>query len=162
MGPGRSPGGALMAELTPVSFEQVRFGGIVEREPTDAGLSLHRLPAFARAQVDDPAMALLSDMPAGGRLEVVTDATAIELDVQLTLLQTDDEPINAAVFDVEVDGEIVQTVRSTEGTVIVMIRATGGFDIRSGGSTTVRFDLPPGGKLVRIWLPNTAAPRLLA
>jgi lysophospholipase L1-like esterase len=101
-------------------------------------------------------------MPAGGRLEITTDATAIELDLQLTLLQMDDDPIIPAVFDVEVDGEIVQTVSTTDGTVIQMISATGGFDIRSGGPTTVRFDLPAGGKLVRIWLPNTAAPRLLA
>ncbi|MGB0112863.1 MAG: hypothetical protein WBP59_06550, partial [Ilumatobacteraceae bacterium] len=66
----------------------VRIAGIVETEPTDAGLSLHRLPAWARRRYDDVSLDLLQTMPAGGRLELVTDGTApgvLELDVHLTL-----------------------------------------------------------------------------
>ena len=75
--------GAGTGALTPVDVlgGAVRAAGIVELEPTDRGIVLHRMPAWARVQHNDIALAMLETMPSGGRLEMVTDATTIELDV---------------------------------------------------------------------------------
>ena len=154
-----------MEALTEVDLDggAVRFGGIVEVEPTEGGQVLHRLPAFARRQVDDPALAAIETMPTGGRLEMTTDATVLELDVMLTLFRTDDEPIVEAAFDVEVDGEVVAGQRTVEGTVVRIHRRTPDVEVLPGGPTTLRFDgLPPGEKHVRVWLPQASAVHLRA
>ena len=78
--------------------------GIVELEPTPGGTLLHRMPGWARAQHNDIALSLIETMPSGGRLEMVTDATCIEVDVQLTLLQVGPEPGPPATFELLVDG----------------------------------------------------------
>src|SRR5690349_14976051 len=100
----------------------VAFAGLHDIEATATGLTFHRLPAWARAQLVDPAIGLLQQMPAGGRLSFVTDATAVELDVQATLLQFDDDPAVPAVFDAVVGGEVVASAGATDGTVIGLTR----------------------------------------
>ena len=45
----------------------VRAAGIVELEPTDRGIVLHRMPAWARVQHNDIALPMLERMPSGGR-----------------------------------------------------------------------------------------------
>ena len=66
--------------------------GIVEVEPTDRGLALHRLPAWSERSTTTSRSSLLETMPAGVRLELVTDATCVELDVQLTVVQLGASP----------------------------------------------------------------------
>jgi hypothetical protein len=135
----------------------VRFAGIVETESTTAGIVLHRMPAWARGQHNDPALSLLETMPSGARLEMTTDATRIELDVQLTMLQLGDEPGPPAAFDLVVDGMLTQTQSTRTGTVIVVDRETGAVDFRPGGATTITFDdLPSGVKAVELWLAHAA------
>ena len=85
----------------------VRAAGIVELEPTDRGIVLHRMPSWARAQHNDLTLTVLETMPSGVRLEMVTDATCIELDVQLTLVQIGDKTGPPAVFEVIVNAEVV-------------------------------------------------------
>jgi hypothetical protein len=140
----------------------VRTAGIVELEPTEGGTVLHRMPAWARAQHNDIALPLLETMPSGGRLELVTDATALELDVQLTLLQLGEERGPAAVFDLVVDGELVDAASTRTGTLIVVDRRTGAADFHVGGPTTLRFEgLAAGEKHVEVWLPNASAVQLI-
>ena len=141
----------------------VRAAGIVELEPTDRGIVLHRMPAWARSQHNDISLPLLETMPSGGRLELVTDATVLELEVHLTCVQLGAEPGPPAAFDLVVDGELTAVQSTRTGTLIVIDRYTGAVDIQSGGPTTVRFDgLPAGEKQVEVWLPNAAAVHLIA
>jgi hypothetical protein len=55
--------------------------GALELERTDRGLLPHRLPAWARAQSDDPQLHLVEAQPAGVRLVLRTTATRLALDV---------------------------------------------------------------------------------
>jgi hypothetical protein len=140
----------------------VRVAGILELEPTDRGIVLHRMPAWARRQHNDIALPMLEAMPSGCRLEMITDASVIELDVHLTLVQLRPEPGTPAAFDLVVDGELVAGQSTRTGTLIIIDRFTGDVDIRSGGPATIRFDgLPAGEKAVEVWLPNAAATHLL-
>jgi len=140
----------------------VRAAGILELEPTERGIVLHRMPAWARSQHNDIALPMLETMPSGCRLEMVTDATTLELDVHVTMVQLGSEPSTPAGFDLVVDGELVAGESTRTGTLIVIDRYTGAVDIRSGDPTTIRFDdLPVGDKQVQVWLPNAAATHLI-
>jgi lysophospholipase L1-like esterase len=141
----------------------LRYAGLASVDPTPTGVAFHRLPAWARNQIVDPAIQVVETMMSGARIELVTDATTIELDVQATMLQMDDEPIVQAAFDLVVDGEVVAGRRTDVGTVIGIERATQALDFRPGPPTTVRFDgLAPGDKRVEIWLPHAAVIELQA
>jgi hypothetical protein len=141
---------------------QLRVAGVVDLEPTEAGIVLHRMPAWARVQHNDITLGLLEQMPTGGRLELVTDASVLELDVQLTLLQIGDGPEPTAVFDVVVDGELVDSQSSGVGTTIVTRPPSQDVDIVPGGPTTIRFELPAGPHRVEVWLPQAAVVTLMA
>jgi hypothetical protein len=140
----------------------VRVAGVVELEPTAGGVVFHRMPSWARTQHNDIALSLIETMPSGGRLEIVTDATCLELDVDLTLVQLGPDPGPPACFEVIVDGAPAGTHATRTGTLIVVEPSTGAVAFEPGGPTTVRFDaLPPGDKHVEVWLPHAAAVRLI-
>jgi hypothetical protein len=141
----------------------IRAAGILHFEPnlTGTGHQLHRLPAWTQPQAVDPALQLVRAMPSGARLEMTTDATTIELDVQLTVIKLDGEGVGAT-FDLVVDGQLVDTVRTFEGTTLLLDTETRGMALEPGGPTTVRFaGLPSGEKVVEVWLPNAATVELL-
>ena len=143
----------------------IRVAGIVDVEHTDIGLVLHRLPAWARRRYDDLALDLIETMPAGGRLEFAIEANdpgEIELDVQLTHVQTDSEPGTPATFELVVDGERVASSATRDGTLVLVDPGTGAVDIQPGGPTTVRFDLPAGTHRIEVWLPHATGLQLLA
>ena len=141
----------------------MRAAGIVELEPTERGIVLHRMPAWARAQHNDIALPMLETMPSGGRLEMVTDATTIELDVQLTLVQLGAEPGTPAAFDLVVDGELVAGESTRTGTLIVIDRFTGAVDFQRGGSDdrSASTACPPARSTSRCGCRNAAAVHLL-
>ncbi len=143
-------------ELDPT---HVRIAGVQEVDRSGPAVVLQRLPAWARAQVVDPAVHLLTQMPCGARLELDTDATVIELEVGLTLVQLGDDPVVPAAFDLTVAGQVVARPTSIDGTVISIDRTDGSIDFRPGpSSTTVQFEgLPADTKRVEIWLPHAAA-----
>ncbi len=80
-------------------------------------------------------------MPAGVRLELVTDATEIELDVMLTRLEVNGRGARPAAFDLVVDGTVASSTASTEGTLILFDSFTERAEFRTGGPTTIAFDL---------------------
>lgn len=140
----------------------MRVGGIIELEPTPAGIVLHRMPKWARSQHNDIALPLLETMPSGARLEMVTDATSLELDVQLALLQLGADPGPPASFELVVDGEPAGERTTRTGTTIVVDQRTGAVDFLPEGPDTIRFDgLPPGEKRVDVWLPHAAVVHLI-
>lgn len=155
----------MTAALTPVDVVggAVRAAGILHFEPSlTGGHALHRLPAWTQPQVVDPAFVLMRGMPSGCRFEMVTDATVIELDVQMTMIQIGDQEGNGGAFDLVVDGALVDGVVARDGTLLVVDMETGAFDLRPGGPATVRFEgLPAGEKTVEVWLPNAAVVDLL-
>ncbi|MFN8024701.1 MAG: SGNH/GDSL hydrolase family protein [Acidimicrobiales bacterium] len=138
----------------------IRFAGIAEIEPTDAGAVLHRMPAWARAQHNDLSLALLETMPAGGRLEFDTSATVLEVVCHLTHVRIGDEARRPAVFDLVIDGELIDSKGLLEGTLITVDPRTGGVSFTPGGDATVTFALPSGHKHVALWLPHATAVRV--
>lgn len=156
-----SDNGMVGMQAVDVLGGAVRVAGVLELEPVDDAIILHRMPGWARVQHNDVALSLLETMPSGARIEMVTDATEIELDVRLTLLQLGDGLGPAATFELEVDGELLDVQETRVGTLIVIDEESGGVELRPGGSTTVTFTgLPAGEKRVRVWLPHAAAVRL--
>ena len=132
----------MSAALAPVDVlgGAVRFAGIVELEPTPEGVVLHRMPAWARSQHNDIALSLVETMPSGARLELLTDATCIELDVHLTMVQVGPTGWPAPGFDLVVDGELHEPQTTRTGTLIRVDERTGAVDFESGGPVTMRFD----------------------
>lgn len=154
-----------MTVMRPVPLDDasMRFAGIIEVERTSSGAVLHRLPAWARAQATDPALSLLPRMPSGGRIEMRTDTDAIELDVDLTIVQLGDAPPIPAAFDLVVDGRVAEGHTTTDGTLIIIDAVTGAVSMRPGQPITVRFEgLGAGDKQVEVWLPHAAAVTLQA
>jgi hypothetical protein len=84
--------------------------------------------------------------------------------VNLTVLQLGDAPPVPAAFDLVVDGDVVDSQTTTEGTRIVVDMRTGSIDIQPGGPTTIRFAGLPGvaGATVEVWLPHAAVVELRA
>ena len=138
----------------------VRVAGVVELEPTPFGIALHRLPAWARQQHNDVTLAFVETMPSGGRIEMVTDATCVELDVALTAVQLG-EVRTPGVLEIAVDGEVTDAHVVDDLTTLVLL-PDGSFDVVPGGPATVRFErLGPGEKRVEIRLPHAAATQLI-
>ena len=65
----------------------MRVAGVADLESTLEGIVLHRLPQWARGQHNDVALSLIERMPTGARIELVTDATSLVLDVDLIPIQ---------------------------------------------------------------------------
>lgn len=143
-----------------LAADTIRYAGIAEIESTETGIVLHRMPGWARVQHNDLSLALLETMPSGGRLEFDTTATVLALECHLTHVQIGDEPRRPAVFDLLIDGEVVDSRATLEGTLISVDPQTGGIGITSGADATITFDLPSGHKHVALWLPHGAAIRL--
>src|SRR5437762_13419046 len=95
-------------------------------------------------------------MPAGVRLEFQADATGIELDVMLTLLQINDRPLEPAAFDLVVNGELACSVATSEGARILYDAFTDNVEFEFGAPTTIRFAGldTRGAASVEVWLPH--------
>jgi len=139
-----------------VSLDEIRLAGALDRDMTADGIILRRLPGWTRHQITDIQLALMVTMPAGVRLEFQTDATDIELDVMLTLLRINDRPLKPAAFDLVVNGELVDSVGTAEGTRILYDAFTDTVEFELGRPTTVSFaGLNAGGVApVEVWLPQ--------
>lgn len=147
-----------------LEFAVACLRGAVEVTLSPAGAIPRRLTAEAVGQIGDAWLDSVTQMPAGVRLELTTDATWIELQVQLTMFEIDDRPLTPAMFDVVVDGRPrADGITTTTGTVIVADTRTGSVDFKPGGPATVRIDDLPGqvGTRVEVWLPHSAMVELL-
>lgn len=145
--------------LTP---ELVR--GALEVERTERGLLPHRLPAWARAQTDDPQLAMVEAQPSGVRLAFRTRATAIELDTVPTkrfYVGLPDRP--EGVYDLLVDGVLVGRGGVSGGDRITVDLTTGRASHDRGEAGTLAFSgLPDRDKSVEIWLPHNETTELIA
>ena len=125
------PTGADGLRAVDVVGGAVRTAGIVELEPTEAGIVLHRMPAWGRAQHNDIALPLLETMPSGGRLEMVTTRPPSSSTYSSRSCSSD-RSRDEAVFDLVVDGELVGAESTRTGTLIVVDRATGAAEFQIG------------------------------
>jgi len=142
-----------------VADPRVRLAGISDLTTMERGALTERLPAWARAQLVDPAISFVSSMPAGGRLEFVTDSTTVELEAVFTRLEYAGITPHPATVDLVVDGELIASEALTQTDVIRFPdRMAMEFQIVHHDPTVVRFGgLPPGAKHVEIWPAQNAS-----
>jgi hypothetical protein len=137
--------------------------GAVELEQTERGLRPHRLPAWARAQTDDPQLHLVESMPSGVRLRARTRATWFELEVQATRLSWAGGPARPdGLYDVYVDGALRAQPSADAAHLLSTDPATGETTVVPGGPATIRVDgLSGHEKLLEVWLPHGEPTELL-
>ncbi|MGJ9371742.1 lipase [Nesterenkonia sp. CF4.4] len=139
--------------------------GALEHEVTSRGLLPWRLPAAARRQTTDPGVARVAAEPSGVHLDFRTEATSIVLLTHPTRELTGDEPVDAAVYDVVVDGELYAQLRSPVQGVGTTRRGdpiTGETSSTTGEDARIELPpLPPGAHEVQIWLPHEERTELI-
>lgn len=137
--------------------------GALETAVDATGATFHRVPAAARTRMADVALDFMSATPSGVRVEMLTDATEVELDVALTKTVPADLPASETVFDLVVDGVLREPVGTARQTLVRMDAATGAFDLEPAGPATLRFEIDgtPAERRVEIWLTAAAHVRLL-
>ncbi len=147
---------------TSVSADLLR--GALDLERTEVGVLPHRLPGWARKQYDDPQLEMVEAQPSGVRLVFRTRATAIELDTRPTKRVYTGAPHPPdGVYDVLVDGELVDQATVPGGNVLAIDLTTGAASQQSGEIGTVRVaGLSAEDKTVEIWLPHTETTELVA
>lgn len=147
---------------TPITADLVR--GALELEPTALGLRPHRLPAWARAQVPDGQLAMAEAQPSGVRLLLRTAATALEVDVLPTKMAYRGAPPRPdGVYDLLVDGVLVDQQSADGGHVHTIDMTTGAAELTPGAVATLHFSgLAAGEKDVEVWLPHNEATELVA
>ncbi|WP_017568946.1 GDSL-type esterase/lipase family protein [Nocardiopsis halotolerans] len=147
---------------TPLTPDLLR--GALDLERTEHGLLPHRLPAWARAQCADPQLAMAESQPSGVRLALRTAATTVELDTLPTKrVHPGAPPRPDGVYDLLVDGHLVDQAVATGGNTLTIDMATGTTEHRPGPVSTLRFTgLPDRAKDVEIWLPHNETTELVA
>ena len=141
---------------------RVRLASISGLTPMDRGSLTERLPAWARAQLVDPAIGFVSSMPSGGRLEFVTDSTSIELEAVFMRLEYANITPHTATIDLVVDGELVASEVLVDTDLIRFPDpASMEFDMVHIDPSIVRFEgLGTGRKHIEIWLAQNATTML--
>ena len=147
--------------MTPVDLSPagpIRFAGIADTNYRDGAIRPSRLPAWALAQTDAPALPVVASMLSGGRMEFDTDATSIEIDCQLITVKMGDNPVVPVTFEVTVNGTVVAAHTATNFHLIhtpdpVKADVT---IIPGGKEKVVLSHLPIGMKSVSIWFPSNA------
>lgn len=138
----------------PLTSDIVR--GALELEPSEKGLRIHRLPAWARAQNTDDYLASVEAQPSGVRIAFRTRATVIELDCYPTRLSIAGAPARPdGIYDLVVDGELTAQASVVGGESTVIDPTTGAMTTTPGDVGTLRFEgLSDAEKSVEIWLPH--------
>ena len=140
----------------------MRLAGICDLTAMDRGALTERLPAWARAQLIDPAIGFVSSMPSGGRIEFVTDSTSVELEAVFTRLEYAGIAPHTATIDLVVDGELVASEALVDTDLIRFPdRTSMDFEMVHIDPSVVCFDgLGAGRKHVELWLAQNASTML--
>ncbi|MEV4112704.1 SGNH/GDSL hydrolase family protein [Nonomuraea sp. NPDC049695] len=137
--------------------------GSVETTADATGVIFHRSSSTTRARLGDLAFDFMSAVPSGVRIEALTDASIMEVDVELTKILMPGTPVTGTAFDLVVDGDLREPVITEQQTLILLDPVTGGTDFRPGGLATLRFELGEGGqeRRIGIWFPAAATLKVL-
>jgi lysophospholipase L1-like esterase len=152
----RSESGALIAAA-------IRGALNVQESPT--GTNILRLPGWTRAQYGDSGLFIdhASSQLSGVRLELVTAARWIELDMTFTRLSLEwaGLPFRPAAVSVATADGFEQDLFFDEGNII-QTRPDFTTELLTGHRSVVRFDLPPTERVrsVSLWLPHNSAAEL--
>ncbi|WP_284024940.1 GDSL-type esterase/lipase family protein [Arthrobacter sp. zg-Y1219] len=135
--------------------------GAADFETTARGLRPHRLPAWVRTRFPDPQLLMAEGQPSGVRLVLSTTAQTLEVVTHSTrvVYRGADRPRGS--LDLMVDAEFLQSEELTGGDYVEVDMSTGESTPFQGPSHTSDFRLPPGGKVVEIWLPHNESVELL-
>jgi hypothetical protein len=147
---------------TAITAELLR--GALDLEETEVGVLPHRLPGWARRQYDDPQLEMVEAQPSGVRLVFRTRATAVELDTRPTKRVYTGAPHPPdGVYDVLVDGKLVDQATVPGGNVMMIDLTTGATQTQLGEAGTVSVAGLSGElKTVEIWLPHAETTELVA
>ncbi|MCF2531132.1 SGNH/GDSL hydrolase family protein [Yinghuangia soli] len=139
--------------------------GALETDVEATGVTFHRTRHSARVRFADPAFDFVSATPSGVRIEMLTTAAQVELDVVLTTLVPPGLPVADTLFDLVVDGVLRAPAGTSVQTVVRVDPDTGAVAVEPAGVATLRFDI--GGdagaaeRRVEIWFAAAAHVRLL-
>lgn len=135
--------------------------GAADLETTARGLRPHRLPAWVRTRFPEPQLLMAEGQPSGIRLVLSTTAQTLEVVTHSTrvVYRGADRPRGS--LDLMVDGEFLQSEELTGGDYVEVDMSTGESTPFQGSSHTSDFRLPPGEKVVEIWLPHNESVELL-
>jgi hypothetical protein len=135
----------------------VTFFGHYDFDVRPKGISPRRLPDWTRNQIPEM-MNVVVRMPSGVRMVFETDADSIELQVQTTRMVYPPQAPRPVVFDLKVDGHVVDSYSSANGNTILIDRMNPqDYTMEKGDAYTVRFSaLGAQMKRCEIWLPHNA------
>ncbi|WP_017201786.1 GDSL-type esterase/lipase family protein [Microbacterium algeriense] len=132
--------------------------GTAPLEEGAAGGAVHRLPAWARAQVDDQLFRFVEACPVGGRIRFETDADEVFLTVAATTVVIDG--VEPAVTLVVEQGEQETEIRLDAPTLLVVAEEQV-VEVRPRSPEVVRIPVSGSGP-VDIWLPHGARVELVS
>lgn len=138
--------------------------GAQELERTETGLQPHRLSARARQQNEDAGLSMAERQPSGVRVTFRTRASVVELGVLPTKRVYTGMPARPdGVFDLRIDGELVQQKTALGGRIMRIGMAPPPMVLEPGEVQILRFEnLPARDKLVEIWLPHDEMTELVS
>ena len=92
-------------------------------------------------------------------MELLSDTTTVELELQITRLELPTGEPTPVSVDLVVDGELVDNAAVHGGTVLrLRTLDPPDIEVEAGGPSSVRFDgLPSNRKRIELWLPHNAA-----
>lgn len=125
-----------------IPLHVVPIAGAVDRDRTADGVVLRRSPVALRHQLD-AGLRTLVEMSAGIRIELLTDARAIELDVLVTVLDVGEVMSLPAVFDLVVAGSRRSSATAGSGNRLVVDPTTRATHLVRGNATTIRSTTAP-------------------
>jgi hypothetical protein len=137
---------------TPITDDLVR--GAVELETTAYGVLVHRLPAGARRWADGQ-LAFAESQPSGVRLAFRTRASTIRLEtVPTKQVYLHAPPRPDGVYELLVDGEVVDRAVAAGGHTMTIDPTTGASEVAPGEPVAMDFaGLGDAEKDVEIWFP---------
>ncbi|MFZ8756511.1 GDSL-type esterase/lipase family protein [Microbacterium sp. HMH0099] len=137
--------------------------GGAETEQRESGILLHRLPQPYRSREADDQLRLVEVQPSGVRLSLRTAATVVELALRATRVAYRGFARTRGAVDVTVDHRPVASIPLVAGDLLELDLAAGTRTSVPGEPDVIRCDgLPPGDKLVEIWLPHNEQVELVS
>ncbi|ACL38369.1 conserved hypothetical protein [Pseudarthrobacter chlorophenolicus A6] len=138
--------------------EAAAFRGALDITPGTGGTTIRRLPAWTQAQFggDNP-LAKANATPSGVRLEFLTDAAWLEVDLTFTRESADWRwrPLQAAVLNLTTSDGHAESRHFHEGDVLETF-PDGSSTLTPGAPSTARFEIPGPRqeRTVTLWLPH--------
>ncbi len=138
-----------------IPLDALPVAGVVDRQRTPHGIVFRRSPLALQHQLDS-GLATLVTMSAGVRIELMTTARAIELDVLTTDLAVPGVRSFPAWFDLVVGGLLQASATAVGGNQRVVNTQTLETQLVDGSPTTIAFTGLPGDQTVRVevWFPH--------